>query len=140
MKKTKRVTVVHIASFTRMCKIFEIAGLSAVFFPKELLSYSCAGKVSLMSKGSNLVKVGYIIRDTKLSFTVRCAAAKDIVMRKPRFENGEYIYKDCSDRRNELFITQYWPICLKLSIGGTISFTLNRLVLNEDNNVVHSNC
>ena len=106
-KKTKRVTVVHIASFTRMCKLFEIAGLSAVYFPKELLSYSCAGKVSLMSKRNNLAKVGYVIRDTKTTFTVRRAAEKDIVMRKPRFENGEYVYKDCLDYCNELFITQY---------------------------------
>ena len=140
MEKMKRVTVVHIASFTRMCKIFEIASLSAVFFPKELLSYLCAGKVSLISKGSNLVKVGYIIRDTKMTFTVRCADEKDVVMRKPRIENGEYIYKDSSDYHNEFFITEYWPIHFKLSVGGAISVTLNRFVLNKDNNVVHSNC
>ena len=58
--------MVHTASFTMMCKIFEIAGLSAVLFPNESLSYSCAGKASLVSKGSNLAMVGYIIRETKL--------------------------------------------------------------------------
>ena len=123
-----------------MCKIFEIAGLSAVLFPKESLSYSCAGKVSFVSKESNLAMIGYIVSDTKLSFTVRCGYAKDIVMRKPRFENGAYVCDDCSDHHNKLFITQYWPIRFKISISGATSLTVNRLVLNDKLNILHTNC
>ena len=139
IKKTRRVTVVHIASFTRVCKIFEIAGLSAVLFPKGSILYSCAGKVSLVSKGSNLAMVGYIIRETKVTFTVRCGYAKDIIMRKPRFENGRYVYDACSDFSNELSITQYWTIRFKISISGATSSTVNRLVLNDELKVVNTN-
>ena len=108
----------------RMCKISEIAGLSAVLFSKESLSYSCTGKVSLVSKEIDPAMIGYIIRDTKLSFIVYCA----------------YVYDDCSDHYHKLFITQYWTIRFKISISGATSFTVNRLVLNDKLNILHTNC
>eukprot|EP00560_Eucampia_antarctica_P006648 CAMPEP_0197829742 /NCGR_PEP_ID=MMETSP1437-20131217/6291_1 /TAXON_ID=49252 ORGANISM="Eucampia antarctica, Strain CCMP1452" /NCGR_SAMPLE_ID=MMETSP1437 /ASSEMBLY_ACC=CAM_ASM_001096 /LENGTH=47 /DNA_ID= /DNA_START= /DNA_END= /DNA_ORIENTATION= len=41
--------------------------------------------------------IGYVIRETKVKFTVRFSGGQDIVMRKPRFEDGGYI---CDDSTN----------------------------------------
>ena len=70
------MTVVHIVSFTWMCKIFENAGLSAVLFPKESLSYLCTEKVSLMSKGGNLAKAGYIICEKNVIYSLLCGCKR----------------------------------------------------------------
>ena len=75
----------------------------------------------------------------KLSFTVCCGYTKDMVMRKPWFENGAYVYDNCSDCHNELFITQYSPIRFKISISGETTFTVNSLVLNDKLNMLHAN-
>ena len=139
VKKTKRVVVIHIASYTRMCKLFQIAGLSAVSFLKDSFTYTCAGKVSLLSKSSNLTMIGYVMRETKSSFTVRCGRAKEIVVRKPRLENGIYMYDNCCDYSKDVYIQQYWPIRFKVSISGATSFTVNRLVMNKELNIV-TNC
>ena len=125
IKRTKRVAVVHIASYTRMCSIFKIAGLSAVSFPKENCLYTCSGKVSLLVKRSNLTMVGYVMRETKWALTVHCGCENDIVIRKPRYENGAYRYEHCTNHQKDIYIQEYWPIRLKISISGATSFTMN---------------
>lgn len=136
VKKTKRVTVIHIASYTRMCKLFTIAGLSAVLFPKETILNTCAGKDSLMSKRSNLAMIGQVVRETKFTLAVYLGYKNDIVMRKPRFENTEYIYDKCTSHQKDICIQEYWPIRFKVSISGATRFITNRLVLDGELNIV----
>ena len=139
VKTTKRVAVIHIASYNRMCQVFGIAGMSAVKFPKGNLMYTCAGKVSLYSKRSSRTMIGYVIGETKVKLTVRCSNEQDIVMKKPRLENGVYVFDGCSNKEKDVFIVEYWPIRFKVSVSGATSFMMNRLVLDKDCNIV-SNC
>ena len=136
VKRTKHVVVVHIASYARMCQIFGIADLSAVKFTKGSLLYTCAGKVSLFSKSRNRIMVGYVICETKMKFTVHCSCEDDITLRKPRFKDGVYIFDDCTDYEKDVYIAQYWPIRFKVSVSGATSFTMNRLVLDNEFNIV----
>ena len=80
--------------------------------------------------------VGYVIGETKVKLTVCCSYEHDITLRKPRLEDGVYVYNDCTNYEKDVYIVQYWPIRFKVSISGATSFTMNRLVLDHEFNIV----
>ena len=63
--------------------------------------------------------VGYIMRETNLLWTIRLSDWRGIVVKRPRFENGAYVFDCCtSNDVQNITIKEYWLIWLKLSISG----------------------
>ena len=79
--------------------------------------------------------VGYVIGETKVKLTVRCSYEHNITLMKARFEDGVYVYNNCTNYENDVYIVQYWPIRFKISVSGATSFAMNILLLDKEFNI-----
>ena len=119
--KTKRVTLIHIASRHRMMELFTLNKENGVNFKKyfdenedEFYKYSCAGKVNLVKNNLNII--GYVIEETNTLLRVQVEGLDDeedkiFTIKRPKFdlENWKYVVGNCKNKLGYK-VTEYWPI------------------------------
>ena len=96
IKRTKKVTVAHIASNQHICDLFNLAELSAVKFIRDDKTYTFSGKVVVELGVLKRNIVGYILIETDFLWTTRLSDWRHIVVIRPRFDNGAYVFDGCT--------------------------------------------
>ena len=136
--KTKRVTVLHIASRDRMIQLFSIAGLCGVTYYKVYgHCHSCCGKVNCFHRGRHII--GYIPSESRNKWNVHLVNNKVIELGKVHCNrNGSgYKYPDLNLRnRPGYLVTQYWPVRFLVHSNGDCKFTLNRVTFDQSTKIV----
>ena len=90
--KSKKVTLVHIASYERMMHLFTLAGLCGVtFYNIHGYTLGCCGKVNIYKNGRNIV--GYILEETNDKWTVYLEMNKFLTVGRLHYDKEEGKYK-----------------------------------------------
>ena len=120
-----------------ICKPLKLKGLYAVRCDLILVDMITLVVVKIMFfRKSGQLMVEYIMGETILRWKICLSNNSEIVAIRAWFVNGEYQLHECifdSDKNSS--ITQYCPIRVILYLTGNVSFTVNRLVLNEKLNI-----
>ena len=142
--KSKKQELVHIASMRRMNELMELKNLTATCYTRENIKYTCCGKVNIeYEDGKNMI--GYVIDENDRFFTIQME--NNEIKRGARIlydgNAGKYKYTTritTTTTMNEDFvhITQFWPIRILLSSSGTTTCTINRLKLDNNDDIVIS--
>ena len=129
--QTKRTSVLHIASQSRMKEIFTLNGLSSVGFSSGERTLSCCGKVNVVVQGRNMI--GYIMSESPRHWKVQLGNKEARYIQKPVYvkEFHQYHFSQREPR-----ITEYWPIRLKISNSGDTTYTINRISFDSTSHIV----
>ena len=98
----------------------------------------------MMTEVINLVNamdlncVGYVIEETQFTFTVKFDGNKVVVVKRVFFIDGSYRYSDEMPVGNEYKITCYSPLRMKVFVSGRLSYSLNRIFIDKENNIVYN--
>lgn len=103
-RKTNRVVLVHVASQSRISKLFTLEGRCATEFEMPLAdnvslsTRTCSGKVNIVWNNKNIA--GYILDDVGCRWKVQMANNKVVWMRKLYFDNDNMRYEYCGIHRS----------------------------------------
>ena len=140
IKKTKQTFIFHLASTERANTIFSVAGLSVVqsFFNttnnnndiNDRIQRSFCGKVSVMNNATMATIPGYILSETIDQCRVQLANNNIIYIPFPTYSMDTWTFSPPNFVIDEQLhhISQYDPICIKISKRGTIMYVTNRHV------------
>ena len=138
IKRTNRLTLLHIASQRRMDAIFTISGLSATTFHTTSTVMTCSGKVNIeTAQKRNLL--GYILDERNHRWKVKLETNETIWMPQLIYNRVNHAYDydtwhDGVDKR----ITMYWPIRILISVNCECKMTFNQLIWNNiTSDIVH---
>ena len=117
IKKTTRVTLLHIASQRRMDDLFTLSGLSATTFYTPSTVMTCSGKVNILTVRERNI-LGYIVDERNNMWKVKLENNETIWMPQLRYDHcrQEYNYDDLNNPA-ESKITMYWPIRLFINLN-----------------------
>ena len=138
-KRGKKTVMVHIASRKRIAEVFTLSERCATEFICDGGVKTCCGKVNVQRVVGNRRRnqLGYILEDLGEEWKVKLENGAVTNLRKPLWnDNDGYRYNhlknDCT------YISQYWPVRLKINLNGSLAFTCNRVMFeNETNNINH---
>ena len=145
ISSTKNTKLVHIGSHKRLVQMTDVNGLS----PFQVTSYNnsqkyrekkfVAGKAMLFDRLGGEV-VGYVIEETDTLLHIKIDnLSHDVVrMKRPIFngEEGRFSYDEANENDNFYKWVEYHPIRFKLMKSGKVNFTINRMHINVDEDVI----
>ena len=142
---TKKTKLIHIGSCNRLIKMTEINELSpfSVMSWNELLGYNensfIAGKAIVMDGITYAEVVGYVIDECKETVTIRLDSNEvneNVVLLRPQYnkERGMFVY--LNEPTSTYKWVEYHPIRMKIHKRGQIYFTVNRVQINKDDDVI----
>ena len=133
--RTKRTTLIHIASRKRIVEIFsknDVCPFESVD-EKSNMIHTCSGKVVVRSKLSLRECIGYVVDEITLQSKIRVKLETDEILELhvPKYdsEDGSWSYSGNDDI---YIIVQYWPIRFKVFHNGQCQMTLNQVSLSQD--------
>ena len=136
IRKTKRVTLIHISSQERMEELFTLQGRCAVKFEVEVdrivaCERTCSGKVNVMV-GKRCVN-GYIIRELNDRWWIQLADNTRLWMNRIKYDgdNNGYDYVVPVGNANGKHMTMYWPIRILINENGHCKMTINKVALDS---------
>ena len=140
VRKTKKKTLIHIASTRRMKDIFSQNGECASSFQYKspsnvpLMERTCAGKVFLTLKGKKLI--GYVVDEDYDQWMIKLEndLCSTIWINSLKYSpiDGKYLNNKCNVNFNDYVVKFYEPIRILLYTNGKCSCTMNRLEVNNE--------
>lgn len=124
--RTTRQTIVFIYSHRRMTDLFKFGGLSATTFYKDNLKYICCAKANLQRGTRNII--GYVMDEENNTLKVKVDGEDNLIdVARPTYdmENWRFVYSNRGANERDFWLSQLWPIRLKLIASGTTSFIIS---------------
>ena len=139
--RTKKQTIIHIASYSRLSSLFTFGGIDASMFEKDGLKFVCCGKVTLKMNRDGRICVGYVIDETQLLLKIRIEGVDDMIgIKRPKYDEkeGRYIYETKADDTESATysLVQFSPVRFKINKSGSSSYIYSRICLNAMNHIV----
>eukprot|EP00957_Ditylum_brightwellii_P167028 12715658-Ditylum_brightwellii.AAC.1 len=109
----KREDVIHLALRQRMMELFSVNGLEAPHRKRNVMIFTCCGKVSLVNNFGQHI-IGYVMSEDNHSFVVLLENDILINVEHPTFDSELGCYEYNNQQRSRDYTTsQYWPIFFK---------------------------
>jgi hypothetical protein len=139
--RTKKQTIIHIGSHSRLSNLFTFGGIDASMFEKDGLKYVCCGKVTLKVNRDGRICVGYVIDETQQLLKIRIVGVDDMItIVRPKYneKEGRYVYETKADDTESAIysLVQFSPVRFKINKSGSSSYIYSRICLNAMNNIV----
>ena len=136
----KKTTLVHFCSLQRMREVFTHANLNTLQFLKEERIHTCCAKVNTRSNITNRDMIGYIFDKDESYWTIKLL--NNNLLQLPRgiylSSSGVYHFPPCQN--SQRYITQYWPVRMKVTDSGEAAFTFNRVCMDNEQNLIGFHC
>jgi len=136
-QQDKKEVVIHLASLERTKCILTLALLCGVELRHNDILHGYAGKVNVKDITTGRSVIGYILKSYDSSWDIQLTSYNiHITLHAAVFDNTQQEYKFPNTGQEQYIITQYWPNCIMILMRGEMKYTLNRIVFDNNNNII----
>ena len=134
--RSKTSTIIHIVSKERMRVLTThfSSALSETEYKNCVCSFS--GKVILINKDGKEI-IGYVLdehTDELENDCIKIIVINNMIieLKKPLFQNGNYVYNNLFGDKDEFLIKQFWPIRIAIRRNGNMTMMSHKVSLSNN--------
>ena len=135
----KNQSVIHIFSHRRLSELLTFVGLDATEIYKDGLKYVACGKANLRRGRRNII--GHVMDENGDKLLIKVEGANNYIqVKRPEYDsdNGEFLYNNPQQEQalSPYSLTQLWPVRMKITSSGQISYIISVHTYKGDSNEV----